>query len=111
MEQNQGDHTGIWTTLLDTKPVEFWVALIGAAIYVYLSSKETGHVHRWFMVASSAMLGFSLSGDFSLFTGLGETFSGVLVTVFGYVLIDMTTALLKDRTFLKQLIVERFSKK
>lgn len=87
---------------------EFWVALAAATIYVYLNSKEKAMHYRVLMVASSAGLGFSLSPDFAAWSGIGETLAGVIIIVFGYVIIDLVTALVSDRGFVKEIIKGRF---
>lgn len=89
------------------RTTEFWVALGAAAIYVYLNSKEKAMHYRILMVASSAGFGFSLSPDVAAWAGIGETFSGVIVIVFGYVVIDLVTALVSDRSFVKEIIKGR----
>lgn len=90
------------------RTTEFWVALAAAAIYVYLNSKEKAMHYRILMVASSAGFGFSLSPDIAAWAGIGETLAGVIVIVFGYVVIDLVTALVSDRGFVKEIIKGRF---
>lgn len=89
------------------RTTEFWVALLAAGIYVYLNSKEKAMHYRILMVASSAGFGFSLSQDVSQFLGIGETLAGVIIIVFGYVIIDLVTALVSDRGFIKEIIKGR----
>ena len=89
------------------KTSEFWVALVSAALYVYLNSKEKVIAYRLIMVASSAGFGFSLSGDAATFLGIGKSFAGVLIIVFSYLAIDLVTALISDRAFIKDIIKNR----
>lgn len=89
------------------RTLEFWVALVAAALYVYLNSKEKVIAYRLIMVASSAGFGFSLSGEAAEFLGIGTTFAGVLIIVFGYLAIDLVTALISDRGFIKDIIKSR----
>lgn len=90
------------------RTTEFWVALAAAAIYVFLNSKEKAVHYRILMVASSAGFGFSLAKDISLSLGIGEALSAVVMTVFSYVIIDVLTALISDRAFVKGIIKGRF---
>lgn len=90
------------------RTIEFWVALLAAALYVFLNSKEKAVHYRILMVASSAGFGFSLAADFSDWLGIGETLSGVIITVFGYLFVDLATALLADRPFIKDFLKSRF---
>lgn len=95
------------SVLMLERTTEFWVAMVAAAIYVYLNSKEKALHYRILMVASSAGFGFSLSPDVAKYAGIGETFAGVIVIVFGYVAIDLVTAIASDRGFLKEVIKGR----
>ena len=89
------------------RSTEFWVALVAAAVYVFQNSKEKPLATRSLMVASSAGFGFSLAPDAAKVLGIGETFAGVVIIVFGYVLIDLVTALISDRAFIKDMIARR----
>ena len=90
------------------RSTEFWVALTAAAVYVYLNSKEKALHYRILMVASSAGFGFSLSIEVADKFGIGTTLAGVVITVFGYLIVDLMTALVSDRTFIKEIIKGRF---
>lgn len=90
------------------RTTEFWVALIAAAAYVFLNSKEKAIHYRILMVASSAGFGFSLAKDASAWLGIGETLAGVVIIVFGYLVIDLVTALISDRAFVKEILKSRF---
>jgi hypothetical protein len=90
------------------RTTEFWVAAIAAAIYVFLNAKDKAIHYRIFMVASSAGFGFSLAGDVAAWLGIGETFAGVVIIVFGYLLIDLVTSLVSDRAFVKEILKSRF---
>lgn len=92
------------------RSVEFWVALCAAALYVFMNSKEKAIHYRIVMVASSAGFGFSLAKDASNWLGIGETLAGVIITVFGYLIVDLVTALISDRQFIKDVIRARFTK-
>lgn len=90
------------------RSIEFWVALVAAALYVFLNSKEKAIHYRILMVASSAGFGFSLAKDAAAWLGIGETLAGVIIIVFGYLVIDLLTALMSDRAFVKEFIKARF---
>lgn len=90
------------------RSVEFWVALLSAAVYVFLNSKEKAIHYRVLMVASSSGFGFALAKEVSSYVGIGETLSGILVIVFSYLIIDVLTAVVSDRAFVKELIKARF---
>ena len=92
--------------MIDRNP-EFWLAMAAAAAYVFLNSKEKQIGSRLLMVASSAGFGISLAKDVSNWVGLSENISGVVITVFGYLMIDLATALISDRALVKQFIKSR----
>lgn len=90
------------------RSADFLLAMISAIIYVYLNSKERAIHYRVLMVASSAGFGFSLAPEASKYLGIGETLSGVLIIVFGYLILDLFTSIISDRAFMKSLIKRRF---
>lgn len=90
------------------KPIEVWIAIIAAALYVFESNNERAFFSRLLMTLCSAALGLSLMADLSQYTGLPETITGLLVTAFGYIVLEIGTALVKDRDFVKEVIRKKF---
>lgn len=90
------------------RTIEFWVAVVAAGAYVFLNSKEKSLHYRILMVASSAGFGFSLAPDASEWLGVSEAAVGIAIIVFGYLIIDLMTALISDREFVKSILKSRF---
>ena len=93
------------------KPIEFWIALAAAALFVYERSNDKPVFSRLILVAISAGLGYSLAPDMAAWTGRSETLAAVILTTLGYLTLDFASALFADREFLKELIKGRFTKK
>lgn len=90
------------------KPLEFYVALAGAALYVFSRAKEHTLFQRTIIVAVSAVLGFALAPDLSLLVGWSETIVGVIVTTLAYPLLDLASAIASDRKTIVGIIKGRF---
>lgn len=79
------------------KPIEYWVALASAALWVFMSHKEKTWVMRLLISVMSWGIGFSVSKDVADFTGRSETMSGMFVVAFAWVILDFLTSLFADR--------------
>lgn len=89
------------------KPVEYWVALATGALIVYERQRCKPMVSRVLIAAISAGIGYALAPDVAEFTGRSEIIAIMLLTAFGYLIVDVATALIADREFLKDLIRAR----
>lgn len=86
---------------------DFWAALIGSGIWVFLNSPEKAFVSRILMVISSMALAASLFEDVAAWLGIGDKLAICIVGVFGYTVIDLITAIISDRKFIKALIEKK----
>jgi len=93
------------------KPIEFWIAIFAASLYVFDRAREKPLLSRLTVVAVSAGLGTSVAPDAMALTGLSETLCAVLLTTLGYLVLDFLTAIIGDREFLKSVIVDRLKRK
>lgn len=89
---------------------EFIIALIAASIFVFESNKEKTLVTRFTVTIVSAAMGFSLAPDLSVYVGGSLVITGLLVTAFGFLFLEMASALLSDIPFIKEVIKKRFGK-
>lgn len=89
------------------KPIEFWIAVIGAMLYVAERHHTRRLLSRIILVGSSAGLGVGLAPDVAAWSGWSETIVAVVLIVFGYLLLDLGTALIADREFMKSIIRNR----
>ena len=92
---------------LITKPVEFYLSIVAAAIYVWESNTERPVVSRFLITISSALLGLSLAPTLSDYVGFPEIISAVLVTAVGFLVLEIAAALIKDREYVKEIIKRR----
>ena len=89
------------------KPIEFYAALAGAALYVFSRAKEHTLIQRTIIVAVSAVLGFALAPDLSRMVGWSETLVGVIVTTLAYPALDLASAIASDRKTIVSIIKGR----
>ena len=92
------------------KPLEFWVALATGVLIVMLRNHERNFITRSMLGGISAGIGFSLTPDIAAMTGRSETLVVIVLSVFGYMAIDVATGLIQDRDFLKEIIRKRLEK-
>jgi len=83
-----------------SKPVEFWIALAAASLYVFTRSSDKPLYSRLSMTAISAALGYSLAPDIAVMTGRSELLAVVLITALIYLALDFASALMADRALL-----------
>lgn len=87
------------------KPWEFWIALIGAAIYTATRDAEKAPVkQRLTKTLSSAALAYALADELAPFTRNSESLAAVIIMVVGLFILDVMTALVSDRAFIMSLI-------
>ena len=92
------------------EPIEFWVALFTGVLIVIERNKARPFVGRVFLGAISAGIGYSQTPDVAMWTGRSETLVIMVLTVFGYMALDIAGAVLADRDFIKSIIREWLGK-
>ena len=90
------------------KPVEYWAVLAGMVIYVATRDAESEALTRRLLkTAASALLTIGLSPEVAARLGVSEVLSAVGLMAFGMLGLDVATALIKDREFIRELIRSR----
>ena len=89
------------------KPVEFYVALIASAMYVFENNKEKPFLSRFFITLSSAGFGFSVAPELSKYIFGSLTLTGILVTALGFLVLEVTSAVVSDTAFVNKIIGKR----
>ena len=90
------------------KPVEYWAVLAGMVIYVVIRDAEAGALVRCLLKATaSTLLTIGLSPEVAARLGVSEVLSAVGLMAFGMLGLDVATALIKDREFIRELIRSR----
>lgn len=93
------------------KGLEFWAVLVGMSLYVATRDAEKEALKtRLAKTAASAFLAYGMSDDFAGYVGNNETFAAVIIMGFGLFALDLGTALLLDREFIKELIRNKIGK-
>lgn len=91
------------------KPITHWLAMVGVGLWVMGRDAETeGLSRRIVKTAASGFLAAGLSSDFSSYFGFSESIAAVIIMAFGLMLLDLITAIIADRTFIKEMISKRF---
>lgn len=90
------------------KPIEYWAVLIGMVLYAATRDAEREPIiKRIAKVGSSAALALGLSPSLAPWLRDSETFATVVVMAFGMLALDVVTAIIADREFIKDLIRRR----
>lgn len=91
------------------KPVEYWAVLAGMVIYVATRDAEAEALTRRLLkTAASALLTIGLSPEVAARLGVSEVLAAVGLMAFGMLGLDVATALIRDRDFIRELIRSRF---
>jgi len=93
------------------RSVEFYIALIAAALFVYETNKEKTFRSRFLITLTSAGLGFSVAPELSHWVGGSLVITGILVTALGFLALEVASAIVSDRNFIKELVKNRFGGK
>ena len=90
------------------KPVEYWLVLIGMILYVATRDAERQPIRkRTVKTVASAALAVGLSPGLATYFQTSETIATVGIMAFGLILLDVGTALISDRAFIRDLINSR----
>lgn len=90
------------------KPMEFWIALIGAVLYVASKDAEKSPVHKQLAkMAASGAFAYSLADELAPFTRGSESLAAILITVFGVLALNIATALISDRDLIRSIVKAR----
>ena len=91
-----------------SKSWEYYAVLLGMVLYAASrdAEREALRMRLWKTLAS-ALLAIGLSPDLATYFSTSETFITVGIMALGMILLDVSTALLKDRAFIKDLIRRR----
>lgn len=93
------------------KPVEYWIALAVGVLIVIERHREKSLLSRTVIAAISGGFGYSLAPDVAAWANRSETLAVMILTAFGYAIIDLTFALIADRALLRDIIRRRMGGK
>lgn len=79
------------------KPLEYWVAFLTAILIVFDRHREKGLLSGMLYAAISGGIGYSMAPDLAAWMGRSEILAVMILTAFGYALIDVGMALISDR--------------
>jgi len=81
------------------KPIEHWVALIAAMIFVAMQHKEKPRVARIVIAGISGGMGYSMAAEVARPIGtIGPISAMVVITALSYGILDTVTAIVADRS-------------
>ncbi|MER5174006.1 hypothetical protein [Thioclava sp. GXIMD2076] len=88
-----------------SKPIEYWAVLAGMVIYVATRDAEREPlVKRLAKTAASAFLTVGLSPSVAPYVRGSEVLAAVAIMSVGLIVLDVLTAMVRDRDFLKDMI-------
>lgn len=94
------------------KPFEYWAVLVGMVLYAAARDAEREPIwRRAVKVLSSAFLTVGLTPNVAPYLQGSETIAAVAVMAFGLLALDVATALIGDRAFIRDLIKTRLGAK
>jgi len=90
------------------KPLEYWAVLIGMVLYAASRDAEReALIKRVVKTLASAFLAVGLTPSLAPYLRGSETAATVAVMAFGLLALDVATAIIGDRAFIKDLIRAR----
>ncbi|KQI66972.1 hypothetical protein AN189_18125 [Loktanella sp. 3ANDIMAR09] len=90
------------------KPVEFWLIVAGMLIYVATRAAENDPIMmRAAKAATAGLLGVGGSHEVAPFVRGSEVIAAVLIMAFAQLVLDVATAIMSDREFIKSLVRKR----
>lgn len=91
------------------KPLEYWAVLVGMVLYAAARDAEREPlVKRVVKTIASAFLAVGLSPSLAPYLRNSEAWATVAIMAVGLIVLDVGTAIVSDRQFIKDLIKARF---
>lgn len=94
------------------KPLEYWAVLLGMVLYAATRDAEKEPlVKRIVKTLASAFLTIGLTPTLAPWVNESEMAAAVIIMAFGMIVLDVVTALVSDREFIKELVRNRIGGK
>lgn len=90
------------------RPLEYWAALVGMAIYIASRDAEQEALSRRLIkTCASGLLAFGTAPTLAGYFNDNEIIATVIIMAVGLFALDTATALVADREFIKELVRRR----
>lgn len=90
------------------KPFEYWAVMVGMVLYVAARHAESeAFWRRLAKTGASAGLALGGSAEVAKYLNGSETLAVVAIMAFGLLALDIGTAIIQDRDFIKELVRKR----
>lgn len=87
------------------RPLEYWAVLVGMVLYVAARHAETeAFWRRMAKTGASAALALGGSNDLAQWFSIPESLAVVGIMAFGLLALDVGTAVVQDRDFIKDIV-------
>jgi len=97
-------------SLLDKSP-SFWLAVIGASIYVYRSQPEEGaFLGKLIRVVGAVAMTVPTHEEVALMIGAGENITLILMIPLIWVILDASAAIIKDHKAFMAIVMKKVGK-
>lgn len=90
--------------------IQFSIAILAAALYVFETNKDKTMFSRVVITVSSAGLGYSITPELSAHIGGMKILVGILVTALGFLALEVSGAIVRDREFIKEALLRKLGK-
>lgn len=95
--------------MLFGKPLEFWLAIIGATFYVASRDAEkTPALKRVGKLLASGLFAYVAGDDLAPFTRGSESLAAILIMIFGVIGLDIAVAIVTDRDLIRDIVKRKF---
>lgn len=94
------------------KTLAYWLAFAAALLWVAMREAETESLKRRLVkTLASGGLAIGLSDDIAEWSGVPPVVVAVGIVLFGLLVVDLTAALIADRSFLREVIASKMGVK
>lgn len=97
--------TAYWLKLILAKSPEAWFSIIGGSAYVWYRSGALSRFGRACEAGISGLISLALGPDISVVTGYPPVFVHFAIAVFGFLILDVFTSVISDKTELKNIVM------
>lgn len=89
------------------KSLEFYIAVIGASLFVFEINKDKTFLSRFTITIASAGFGLSLAPEVSKYVFGSVNLTALLITALGFLVLEVLSAIISDIDFIKKIIEKR----
>ena len=93
----------LWVSLVEDKPPEAWLAIIGGSLYATRVSGHASLKTKFLEGLTAGIFSIAIGPDVIEVTGYPPAFVHFVVASFGFAILDIVNAIMADKTELVQM--------